>query len=140
MPPPVLAGEEKAVSDGGRMGGSARLCPTASLVRRDPRNHRNPRPVPQIRRLPRLTELPNCSSEANRPVPTADIPIRSFPREARNSGWSVMETARIYAMRWKRLIPRELAKSTAHLRAQILYYLGENLAVRSRNLQNASHP
>ena len=35
-----FGGEEKAVSDGRADGGSARLCPTASLVRRDPRNHR----------------------------------------------------------------------------------------------------
>ena len=34
-----------------------------------------------------------------------------FRAEARNSGWSVMETARIYAMRWKRLIPRELGRN-----------------------------
>jgi aldehyde dehydrogenase (NAD+) len=78
-----------------------------------------------------LTAPPSSLSEANRPVQTADIPAQSFHRKENCSHKSdkgnrkdirnAVEAA-AGAKGW--------GKSTAHLRAQILYYLGENLSTR----------
>ena len=80
-----------------------------------------------------LTEPPNSSSTANKPAPIADIRLKSLTpadnligevgqgnrKDIRNA----VEAARGAADKW--------AKTTGHSRAQILYYLGENLAARS---------
>ena len=80
----------------------------------------------------RRSDRRSCTSAASRRGPTADIPARSPGR--RGGSWARWGKgiARTSATRWRRRTRRGRPgrRPPGHLRAQILYYIAENLSAR----------
>ena len=115
----------------GRLGGHARLSPPAS--RRPPAKtpaHRAPATPP--RRSPASTAPPSSTSAASRPAPTAAIRCRCATPPAASPAMSGSPTARTCATPSRPPQPPSgWAAATAYARAQVLYFLAENLAARA---------
>ena len=87
----------------------------------------------QLPASPASTAPPNSSSTANKPAPTAALSLNIYAPDKTKIGEvgagnrkdirNAVEAARAAANGW--------AKSTGHNRAQIIYYLAENLAARA---------
>ena len=94
------------------------------------------RPRPAASTRPRSTAPPSCSSAASRRGRTATIPASSSRPPASWWAKSAKATARTSATPSPpRAAPRLGRRATSHNRAQILYYIAENLSARARRVR-----